>query len=321
MPITTHVLYRDILKKALFIVWRNRPLWILGFFASFLALGGVSEIIFRSGLAQTAWLNKITSFSGLGIFMGANWDLVTPKSIAALVLAAVICTVAILAFLWLVIASFAALIKSASVLDQKKQIKFYDTFLEERYKFWPLLGINVLGKSLIAAFLLAIGALLYTVSQTNDPLKSLLFFISFLALAAASIVLSFLIIYASAFVVLKNHPFLAAIREAWLLFKKNWVVSLEAAAILFGVNLLVKFVIFIFMILSAIPFMLLLVFGYFAAADFLPFAVLAVWATMAILFIILAGSFFSAYQIVAWTFVFDKIAKGKIISKLHRIFR
>jgi hypothetical protein len=47
---------------------------------------------------------------------------------------------------------------------------------------------------------------------------------------------------------------------------------------------------------------------------------LALWIFTSIILLIFAGSFFSTFQIVAWTYIFDKISKGGVLAKLHRIF-
>jgi hypothetical protein len=313
------VLYRDIIKKAFILTWKNRFLWIFGFFASFLSLGGANEAIMRSGLRQSMILDRLSSWSFLGINM-TEAGFFTAKSIVIIAAAVALITVMILAFFYLAIISVAAIIRAANLLDKGKKTDFTSNFEESKKQFWPVAGINIAGKALIVLFLLLIGTFLSLTAMNGTPAYALLYLFTFLIFAAASLVISFLAIYASAYHVLKTDGIRAAVHDAWILFRSNWVVSVESAAILFFINLAAKATIMVFMFISALPFLMLLMMGYFLAANFLPVAIVSLWMILGIILMILAGSFFSAFQLVAWTLLFDKIAKGRIISKLHRIF-
>ncbi len=324
MKIDSSSLYRDVFKRALAVTWHHPKLWIFGFFATFLGLGGIFQVIItqgvRSGLtfSRTAYNAEAISLSGA--LITSNLGRINILNLLFL-LGAVVLSVALLVLAtWLAVSSLGALMSSAYALDKKKKLSFWKNFTQGHAHFWRLLSVNLSGKILILFFLALVGALVSLIVVDNSIWRALLYFSVFLVLVAASLIISFLTIYASAFVVLKSRGLLESLESAWKLFKENWVVSFEAAAILFILNVLAQAIIFVALIIFSIPFLVLLLLLYSSAAATAPFVIMAVWVFTSIIFLIFAGSFFSTFQIIAWTYIFDKISKGGVLSKLHRIF-
>ncbi|MBU1179366.1 hypothetical protein KJ885_00290 [Patescibacteria group bacterium] len=325
MKIDSSSLYRDIIKRALLITWHNRFLWIFGFFATFLGLGGMYNFVLKSGwqtnLLYNQIANKITTISVSGVLITGNLGKINILNLFLLFLAIVVVGILAAFFIWLAVNSFGALIGGAQVFDKKRKVGLVKSFNKSKIYFWPLLGVNLLGKVLIFLFLALTGGILSLILIDNSAVNALIYFLTSLLFVALSLLISFLIIYASCFLVLKSKKTLDSIHEAWKLFKRNWVVSIEAAIVLFFINLIVSIGLAIILVLLSIPFMVLLLIFYSASAAAMPSIILALWAAVAIALMILVGSFFSAFQIVAWTLLFDKISKGNILSKLYRIFR
>lgn len=315
----SHVLYRDIVKKAFLLTWRNKFLWLLGFFASLLSLGGLNEMIMRTGFTSNTMLNKLSGLSFFGITFGEA-GLFNLNNIAVIAAAGIVIAIMFAVFFYLAAVSFAGLVRAANLLDRNKKTDFMDSFREGKKNFWTIAGINIIGKILIALFLGLVAGVLTMAAEKISFGTASVYLLAFMVLAAASLLISLLIIFSSAFHILQNETMLDAIHESWKLFKKNWVVCVESAAIIFGINLAAKAAVMVFMAVSAIPFLFLLVLGFAISANFLPVIVISFWLIVGTIVMILLGSFFSAFQIVAWTLLFDKIAKGKLISKLHRFF-
>jgi hypothetical protein len=324
MKIDSSSLYRDIFKRAFFITLHNRFLWIFGFFATFLGLGSIYELVINTSLQNSAlFLNLNYKLSGAalsGLLISANIDKVKILNLVLLFGAALLCLALLAAFVWLAISSLGSLIVAAKNLDAKKKIDFTKSFKKAKEKFWKLLSINLAGKILIFAFLFITGWLFSLILLNSSLAKALLFFAVYLILVAVSLAISFLTIYASCFAALKTDGVKKSIINAWRLFKDNWVVSAESAVIMFLLNLAVKIILFIALVIFSIPFMLFLVIFYYSAAVVAPAILIGIWILFLVLFMILIGSFFSAFQIVAWTLIFDRISKGGVLSKLHRIF-
>lgn len=266
-------------------------------------LVGNANIISLSGLLVSSNLEQI-NIGNLTMLFGAVF-----LSLALLASAA-----------YLAISSFGALIFSASALDKKKPLHFWKGLNQGRVHFWRLLLINLLGKILIFAFLALIGWLLAQIIINNSVSRGLLYFFTFLILVAASLIISFLTIYASAFAVLKSQKIIESTESSWALFRKNWVVSVEAAAIMFILNLLAQAAIFAALVIFSLPYLLALLLIYSATVTTAPIIILALWIITSIITMLVAGSFFSTFQIIAWTLLFDRMVKGGVMSKLHRIF-
>lgn len=325
MKNTTQFLYRDILKKAFVVTLKHPFLWVFGFFTTFLGLGSIYEVVFKNAANQSSLFGKfgakITSISVSGWFIGENLNEFTLGNILFLLGSLLVVVAVFLFVLWLSINSFGGLIHSANLLDRKKKTTFQKGFLMGKEKFWKLLAVNVVGKILIFLLLILTGGTLSFFLLKNSITDALLYFFSFLVFIAVSLLISFLIIYASAYIMLKSKGVLESIHDGWELFKKNWVVSIEAAAILFLINILAKIALTLIIVALSVPFMLLLLLGYSMSLKFLPIILLALWIIAAVFAMIIIGSFFASFQIVAWTLLFDKISKGGVLSKLYRIFK
>jgi hypothetical protein len=324
MQIDSSSLYRDILKRAFLITWHNRFLWILGLFTTFLGLGSIYEMVFRQSFHYDVlfgkFASKFTTVSLSGILIANNLDKISVANLILFILA-VIAVTALAGFLvWLTIVSFGALIKSAQVFGNNKKITFAKSLRESRKKFWPILTINLVGKAMIFLFLSLTGALLSLVLTDTSVGNALIYFFASIIFVAISLLFSFLIVYASCFVAIKSKKMADSIHSTWALFKENWVVSVEAAVILFFINLCVKLALIIIIVLLSVPLMILLLVFYAASVSVAPTILIVFWIILSICILILAGSFFSAFQTVAWTLLFVKIIKGGVLSKLHRIF-
>lgn len=318
------VLYRDVIKRALSVTWRHPWLWIFGFFTTFLGLGSVYEMVLsKSARSFTLFghaAGQFSSYSLTGILVAQNLEKIKLLNLF-LLFGAVFLALALLAFaIWLAISSFGALIASAYALDKKKKLHFWKSLNLGRRHFWQLLGINILGKTIIFVSLVLAGSLFSYVILNSSLLRAILYFLIFLILVAASLLVSFLIIYASCFIVLKLQKFPEALKNAWHLFIKNWVVSFEAMIFIFLLNVLAEALVFAALVVFSIPFLFLLLLFYTAAVSAAPAIVLSIWILASIIIVTVTGGFFSTFQIVAWTYIFDRIEKGGVLSKVHRIF-
>ncbi|PIR66535.1 MAG: hypothetical protein COU51_03280 [Parcubacteria group bacterium CG10_big_fil_rev_8_21_14_0_10_36_14] len=327
MKIDSSSLYRDIIKRAFLVTWRNRFLWILGFFTTFLGLGSLYEITVKNSINNieifSSFANKITSISLSGIIISKNLDKINIGN-AILTIFFLIFATALIAFLiWLAVISFSGLIKSAQKLDQnKKKLSLRVVLKEGKQHFWQILGINILGKVLITCLLAFTGWTLSFIIIDHSIGRAFFYFFVALLFIAISLLITFLIVYASCFSILKEKSFFSSIKHSWDLFKKNWIVSIEASVILFAVNFILKLTLTASIVLLSIPFMILLLLFYSAASTIsgISTVIIAIWILISIVLMVLVGSFYSAFQIVAWTFIFDRINKGGVLSKLHRIF-
>jgi len=318
-------LYRDIFKRALSLTWKNPFLWIFGFFTTFLGIGNVYETIFKNSIEQSALLDKLgvkfSLVSFYGVFLGKNFTNITFGNLLLLIGVLIIILVVFGIALWASIGSLGGLIHATNHLDKKKKTNFVSSFKDGYQHFWKLFAVNVMGKTLIILFLALTSGLLALLLTNTSVINSIIFFLSFLVFVSISLFISFIIVYASAFVILKKKGVIDSIHEAWQLFKNNWVVTIETAVILFILDILVKISLVIITAIFSLPFILFLLLSFTFGITLIAQILMFMWILFIIAVLVIASSIFSSYQLVAWILLFDKITKGGVLSKLHRIFR
>ena len=321
-------LYRDILGQSLKSAWHNKYLWFFGLFAALLGNAGEFELLFRGFSGKTnAFFPGLERLGETGIF---SWQIF--ESLAQLsrqdpfslflALGVLLLIVLISLFLmWLAITSQVALVHSAGKMRANKKHNFKESLNIGTKKFWPVFGLNVVFKIAVYALFIVLSLpIISSMGKVDFALSSLLYIVSFILFIPISIIFSFIIKYAIAFVVIKEAGFLIAIKQGWKLFVKNWLVSLEMAFLLFFINFLVgAALILVFLIISIPFFFMALLFAKFAFI-FNFWAMVMIATVIYIVFIVLTGSFLSAFQITSWTSLFVELVSRGGVSKLIRVF-
>lgn len=317
--------YRNILKQAWQLTWRNKYLWWFGIFAALLGNGGEFEILFNNSGASPgqvlfpAWQRIFST----GIFSGhtlANiGNLLRQDTLNMIfVLAACLIVLAVCLFLiWLVIVSQAAVVNNSAAAIKQKKNTLRDGFNSGILNFWPVLTLNIIIKIIIYILLVAVSlpAIFY---QGNFNAK-LFYIFALVVIAPVAIILSFIIKYAVAYAVINKSRIMPAIKQSWRLFKENWLISFEMAIILFFINLLVGLAIVLAILVLAVPFLFLgLIFYYsFSLAGSWLIAILAF--TSFLFIVVSAGAALAVFQISSWTGLFLELEKRGGTSKLVRM--
>lgn len=323
-------LYRSIFKEAFFSVWKNKYLWFFGLFATL--IGGLSEveIIFRNTDSDySSWLLDFRSWMANPIFTRNGWinigQHLASNPLETFVLISILLAVMILLIfmVWITIVSQTALVYNSAKIMMEKSHSFKEGLQSGMNKFWPVLTLNFCLKIFLSfLFLLFTGSAFASSSSMGVNPGSLVYVILFIVFIPLSIIFSFIIKYAIAYVVIKDEKILKSIKSGWELFLKNWLVSIEMAFMLFLISFVAALLLILLFLILAIPILLggSIIVGIFNNVNF---ALIIIGA--AVIFYIVAiiafGSFVTAFQINAWTNLFlELIGKGGV-SKLNRIFK
>lgn len=310
-------LYRVVLKRAWNITKKNPVLWIFGFFAVFLWTGGELQV----------FLDTITTIGNIqssgGIFAVNLETLVTffsgPLTAQIFVLKVLIFTLAVmlsLIFLWIVIVSEIAIIKSTIELDDKVKPKFNKSIKDANKSFFTVLGLHIISKILINILIIGISLpLLIFIVRSSISYRLPIAIVIWVIFLPIAIIISFIFKYAINFVVLKGERLWRSIGNAWMLFKTNWIVSIEMAIWILFINTIVGFLVLLITRIIIGPFDLLTV--YWMSGGIKEFFFTKVLPLF--LLYVLVGSIISVFQISSWTLIFDKITTGKRYSKLVRL--
>lgn len=319
--------YRILFKQAWLITRQHKYLWFFGLFAALVAGSGSWEYqIFSQslnrGLIEGSYLrlNNILALGNLiqnflvGLVDLLRYDIWTMLSGLSLI----IITLAITAFfVWLAVSSQAALVsETKKILNTKKKtltLSIRDGLSAGHEHFWSLLGLNILIKFLVTlAFFIVSLPLLFMVWRDTNTLAAVytLLFVIFVPIAVS---LSLIVKYAIAYRVLDNKPALSALELGEKLFRRNWLVSLEAAIILFIINFLASAVLLVCLALFFLPF---LFFSFIFNAAWLAFLIIFLAITVVVIF----GSALTTFQVASWTNLFLSLTEKGGQAKLERLF-
>lgn len=317
--------YRVFLKQAWDITKRYRYLWFFGIFASLTAIGGEYQII-SQGLNS----NPGGSFTSIGIFM--LYNLFNPSfyagiaSLAASNPAALwsLASVLLLALFLAIIMVYLAIVSQAALVEQSAQIilnkkkksglNISDGLSFGRKHFWHLLGLNLSNNILITFGFMLISLPLIFLLITDAAVLTLAYTLLFVVFVPISLAIAFIIKYAIAARVLENLSFVSSIGKGWEIFRRNWLVSLEMALILFLINFAAGIVTIAAIFLFFLPLLVV------SLQLYLPILT-ATSFILTISAMLVAASIINTFQISAWTSLYIRLQEKKGLSKLERIFK
>lgn len=320
--------YRSILKQAWLIVWKHKYLWFFGLFASLAVAGGSMEYQFATqGLGQGLINGSYQGLSGLlalSEVCQAFWlgiiDIFSQNIIVILnVLTILLLVFALIAvFIWLAISSQAALVDNVKkIITTKKNLNILsirEGLTSGHRHFWSVLGLNVLIKILISfVFLIVCLPLLFMV-LSNSYFFVVSYIILFVIFIPIAVSLSLIIKYAISYNVLENYSAIKSLESGWKLFKKNWLISLEVAIILFVINFLSSFIL---LVIVSILFFPLLFLSILFSMTWLIFLLILLIIITAVIF----GSLLTTFQVASWTNLYLHLKEEKGMAKLERIFQ
>ncbi|MFH0956047.1 MAG: hypothetical protein V1801_02435 [Candidatus Falkowbacteria bacterium] len=317
--------YRNILKQAWVLTWRNKYLWWFGIFAALLGNGGEFEILFNNAGANPsqalfpAWQRVFST----GVFSGhtlANIGNLLQRDTLNMIFVLIVCLIALaicLFLVWLVIVSQATIVNNSAAIIKQKKHALRDGLDAGILNFWPVLVLNIIIKAVIYILLVAIS--LPAIFFQGNFNANLFYIIALVIIVPVAIILSFIMKYAVAYVVINKSKVWPAIQQSFRLFKENWLVSFEMAIILFFINLLVGLVIVLAILVLAVPFLflgLIFYYSFFLAGSWL----IAILAFTSFLFIVVtAGAALAVFQISSWTGLFLELEKKSGTSKIVRL--
>lgn len=311
-------IYRDIIKTSWRTLWRYPWLWPFGFFAALIGNGGEygSVITAIDRVARQGDLITGIREALLNNRMALVWQRLEQSLAQApffLISTLFLMLIILLIIVWLIITSQAALIKTTADIEDGAPTSFTAAATQGNKHFWSILILNILSRFIIW-LLLAVSIMPFFIAylaQGGAMEFDSLIIISFLIFVPLSFIISFIIKYAIISVILDKQGWWLALVKAINLFFRNWLVSLEMAAILFGINLLLGVIIYSLVannLLSAPLIIALSGFNLATALKLLP----------PIMLIIVGGALFSVFQYVSWTLLYRRLVYGQVMPKLLR---
>lgn len=318
-------LYRDALQSSFKLAWQHKGLWAFGLFAMFLGQLGVLELLSKVALASSSVrAGGLWSYLVFFLSPGTWGQFFSSEHLGAdgwmwfVWMILIICGL-LLALLFAAVVSQGAIVYSAAKYA-KRESAFPDdagAWHKGVGHFWRLLSLNLLRKFVF--ILMALAVVWSTVNALVEPsgFDIVLFFLIFILASVVGMVVSFLLVYAAAYIVAEEHSLGRALSAAWKLFLGHWVVSFEVGFLLILTNIVV-----LVLAMGALVYFFLLpvLLGTFLAQAFgslvLFKAGVFVGYGLFLFFVMVLWSVFTVFVINVWTFLFVKMHRTGIKSRV-----
>ncbi len=321
--------YRAILKQAWQITIRFKYLWLFGLFAVLTAAGGSWEYnLINQGLGQNlvdasyfqleriiSVFEVVSSFGSgmIAMLSGDIWGLLNALTLL------IISGIFLVVLVWIGVVSQGALINAVKkILTKKKSsvdISYRENIAVGNKNFWPVFGMNILIQIFVIAAFIITSLPLLLMSLKDMSGLSIAYVVLFVIFVPVATGLALLMKYAISYQIFDNLGFFKSIEKGYKLFKKNWLISVEMAVILFIVSFLASFLFATAISIALFPVL------------FMSVIIESTWIIWVAGFIGLAltmffGALLSTFQITTWTNLFFilKENSGKL-AKLERLFK
>lgn len=294
---------REVLQEALGIIWRKKYLWFIAFFAGLASYGGEVNFLFRKFNAVATFQQYLVAIRSVFVEGKARPYIEQFQNVIHSAPGTVIGYVGLMVAivivgLWLMFVSQGAIMRIVGRTQEKKSATFFDGVAAGTEKFWSIIQVNIMGLLIgWASWIVVAGipASIYFVSANTA--WSEVARVGAVISVFASAIIGLVIQYATAGIVLRDLKFMASLSDSWKLFRRNWLVSIEMALIVFFVNM----------------FVLITTIGIYDVLGFLYSL-----PGLITFFILLAVEFaaLSAFSFAAWTILYQKLLAGGARSKI-----
>jgi len=299
-------------------------------FAALMGNGGCYEILFRGLSGEESqgmsFLKRIAETGLFGKGALANIGKIIsedPMSFLIMIFVGLAILVLFCFLVWIVVVSQAALVDSSAKLisnENNKDLGIQKGVNVGIKNFWPVFTLNAVAKVFISLFFLLLGFLAFSpLNKFGDFISGSVYLVSFVVFISVSIIFLLIVKYSVAYIVIRGSSIVESIQQGWSLFRKNWLVSIEMAFILFFINLLVGFSVALIILVLAVPllFLALILYKLVSIVGFWIIAIMAIILFIAL--IVLSGAFLASFQIAAWTGLFLQLIGKGGVSKIERI--
>ncbi len=307
--------YRQTLVHAWGAVWHNKILWILGLLSVFLGQLGFSNIFGK------VWsMLDASDLATENIHLLSSFNVSIPvdvPNILGIVWLAIICISIAVLVVFLATTSQGALISYAADWFKTRKHKELDKSWHNGVKhFWVILLVNVVRQSILFGLLPVFIFIAGRFFASQSWLQGLLFAIVLVLLMLVSLFLSVFSIYVLCYVLLDGKGLARSLKKAWSLLSGHVLVSLEVGAVLVALNLLLVAVIIGGSFFAFLPSAFIWVAAGITNSMSLAVVGLIFGVFLGLLFIVLAAGLFNAYTTSAWVFLFIKMHKEGISSRM-----
>ncbi|MFH0840762.1 MAG: hypothetical protein V1865_02160 [bacterium] len=313
-------LYTNVFKQSLKATFKNKYLWLFGFFATL--FGGSIELDLLNGImTKTNVFWQASKFTNAGLFGSeffSNLKLSALTTDLLMVVFFFLCL--IIAIIVVSVVSQVGIINnSANYIEKNDRTNIKVGIKAGMNHFWPIVVLNIITKVVVFLLLALAFMPLVRTGGTATAGSTALFIVLFVVVVIIVIALAFIIKYASGYIVVYAQRFREAVANGWILFKKNWLISTELGFMLFFINVFGSFAIILLIAVVAIPLAALTSFtmAFLSIKSF----IIMYWIRflISLMIFVVGGAILTTFNITAWTALFLRLNKGSGESKVMRI--
>ena len=318
--------YRKALSHAWRIVRYHPSLWIFGLFSLFLGQMGLLDFITSISMVEKQYqfyplLFDIPELWAVMVDMLGSMHLAVDGWVWVVWLVLFFVS-AWLFLLFVSVTSQGALIHG--IAQSLKRGKFHHVKVDKAWHsglkhFWRLLGLNIVKKAIIGLIATAIGLTIFNVLSSSGMVGNIVFVLLFVVSVFVGVILSLLFVYAAGYVVIEEYSFGKSIKTAWGLFLDHWLVSLEVGVIVLLLNIGVVLLAVILVGLFIVEMSLIWAVSLMVSSVVIWKVGLFISTMILIVFFATIGGLFSVYVTSVWTYLFLKMHKRGIKSRLLNI--
>ncbi len=315
-------MYRHVLADAWTLAWKRRALWPFAFFAALVTTGGIVDFLMRGGNgifnAEVARLSGGASGS-----FGQLITLVAPKAMVSppgwLILAAVLGFVILAALVWVALTCQGALIAGITAVDKHADPR--KALGRGIASFWPLFGTALLTRLALGIVTVAATAPFGAAIADRNPGTLLIYICAYVAFVLVSTAVSVLSMYAAIDVVATGSSLWHGLGNAVRTFRAHWIVSFEAALVVFGVDVFVAVGLLIGVVLLLVPFTLFLLMMQVVGTVAGMWIFFTLFIALLVGWIIALASFATTLRYAVWTLLYERLQGRTATAKIVRLLR
>ena len=314
-------LYYQAIKHSWKLAWEHKMLWLFGLFAAFLGQVGIWDLLSKVGLAAAGRPVHANFFAWLGFLkelaLGATTMDLTADGWVWFFCLMLILLGFVIMLTFVSVVSQGAIIKASALSAKNKKLPDVDTAWHVGVKhFWRLLFINVVKKILFCILAIFVSWVTVKMLLGAGVGGAMLFLLVFILSSLIGLVITFLSFYAAAYVVVEEFKFGEALSSAWKLFIGHWLVSIEVGIIMIFMTIILGLVVLFGMMILFLPTLFSWLIAGWSYNYALAYAGLLVGTGLSAIFIIFAGSLFTIFNTSVWTYLFMKMHKVGIKSRI-----
>ncbi len=302
---------KNIIKKSLQLVWKNKSLALISILTLIFApIGEIEAIIVQSlGLGENgaiAEFFQILFGSNLFTAEGLNnlGAIIAKQPLQFLVLLLILIFIALIAvfFIWLSVIFHAAIILKISFSSENKIIQLKKLLGYGIKKFWPIFTLDLALKAILVFLFYLLGL--------SINYNYILFILLFICFSLVTVTCSALTKFTAIAILLENLPLIPALKTSLTLLKKNWASVLKLILSLFVIDFLlgITFIVIKY-ILDLIVANFIAASAWLGSASGLIFSV-KLFFILTIFIGILIFSIFAAIHWTAWNLLFRETKKS-----------